>query len=241
MKKTLIALLALSSLAMGVEEPTVYDAYILKKDDTGNKIQTLDSKRGQLWFNSNAATLSSWMVEFTLNKLNSGNLTVFSSAMGDSGQKNERYGLGVFSWYDQTGVTIGQDNAHKGGAENVLFPDSSKDNLPVTLRLAYDAESNKAYLYSLTTNVYTSCSTTVDYNLTSATLNGGNDQKGVSSFWTEAGGSSFTVHTVTDMSSLAGDNSAFVSYVTTPAVPEPTTATLSLLALAGLAARRRRK
>ena len=32
-----------------------------------------------------------------------------------------------------------------------------------------------------------------------------------------------------------------LSFTTTPAVPEPTTATLSLLALAGLAARRRRK
>ena len=44
------------------------------------------------------------------------------------------------------------------------------------------------------------------------------------------------------MSSLAGDTQAFTTYVKTMLlVPEPTTATLSLLALAGLAARRRRK
>ena len=43
------------------------------------------------------------------------------------------------------------------------------------------------------------------------------------------------------MSSIAGNKTAFESYIKTKTIPEPTTATLSLLALAGLAARRRRK
>ncbi|MBR3695069.1 MAG: PEP-CTERM sorting domain-containing protein [Akkermansia sp.] len=43
------------------------------------------------------------------------------------------------------------------------------------------------------------------------------------------------------MSEVAGNNSAFKGFVTTKTIPEPTTATLSLLALCGLAARRRRK
>ena len=39
----------------------------------------------------------------------------------------------------------------------------------------------------------------------------------------------------------SGQNMAAVTFNAAPAVPEPTTATLSLLALAGLAARRRRR
>lgn len=57
----------------------------------------------------------------------------------------------------------------------------------------------------------------------------------------------FAVWTANPSTGNAGGGTAInisnigLSYTAAPAVPEPTTATLSLLALAGLAARRRRK
>lgn len=240
MKKTLIALMALAGVAVADSAPTVYDAYILKNGATSTKITELTGSRGQIWFNEDAATLSSWMIEFSLDKLNGGNSVLFATDFGTAGGGDERYGLSVYSWYDQSGVTIGKDNLHFNGAANLTFPSDPK--LPVTLRLAYDAVGDTAYLYCVETDVITSVTTTTDYALNGSTVGGGSDVSGLATFWTDGGSDNFTIHTVTDMSSLAGDSVAFADYVkTTEYIPEPATATLSLLALAGLAARRRRR
>ncbi len=102
---------------------------------------------------------------------------------------------------------------------------------PPTVELAFDTVytlavvDNKAYLWqgeeiptTLPDNGYdvSNYITTLD-----TTLSRG---------WSNGGVNTVTLGKVTDLSALAA-----------PAVPEPTTATLSLLALAGLAARRRRK
>ncbi len=58
--------------------------------------------------------------------------------------------------------------------------------------------------------------------------------------WTDGKANTFTFDKLHDVSALAG-TSQFKEYVKTLQVPEPTTATLSLLALAGLCARRRRR
>lgn len=242
MKKTLITLMALGGVAMADDTLAIYDASILHMDNTSTKVDSLTSNRGQLWFKEDAATLSSWMIEFSLDKLGSGNTVLFSNSFGTTGQANERHGLSVYSWFNETGVTIGKDNSHFTGAVEIMFPDASKDSLPVTLRLAYDATADTAYLYCVETKQITSVETTVDYILKSATLGGTQDQNGVSSFWTDGGVHHFTVKDVTDMSPIAGNSGAFETYVKTlQVIPEPTTATLSLFALAGLAARRRRK
>ena len=242
MKKTIITLLALAGVAAAADNaPIEYDAYILQKDKTNTPITSLTGTRGQIWFNEDAATLSSWMIEFSLDKLNGGNDVLFSNSYGTAGKTNERYGLSVYSWYDQSGVTIGKDYSHFSGAAKLAFPSDPK--LPVTLRFAYDAVGDMAYLYCVETGAITSVATTTDYTLKGSTIGGGNDVSGLGSFWTDSGKDNFTIHTVTDMSALAGNADSFAEYVktkTVPAVPEPTTATLSLLALAGLAARRRR-
>ena len=240
MKKTIITLLALAGVAAAGTAPTVYDAYILQKDKTNNQITSLTSTRGQIWFNEDAATLSSWMIEFSLDKMNGGNSVLFTTSYGTTGGADERYGLSVYSWFDQSGVTIGKDNKHFTGAANLTFPSDPK--LPVTLRLAYDAVGDTAYLYCVETDAITSVATTTDYALNGSTVGGGSDVSGLASFWTDGGSDHFTIHSVTDMSSLAGDSVAFADYVkTTDYIPEPATATLSLLALCGLAARRRRR
>ncbi len=240
MKKTLITLLALCGVAAAADNaPIEYDAYILQKDNTSQKITSLTSSRGQIWFNEDAATLSSWMIEFSLDKLNGGNSVLFATNYGTTGGGDERYGLSVYSWYNQTGVTIGKDNSHFSGAANLTFPSDPK--LPVTLRLAYDAVGDMAYLYCVETDAITSVATTTDYTLNGSTIGGASDVSGLGTFWTDGGSDHFTISTVTDMSALAGNADSFAKYVKTKTVPEPTTATLSLLALAGLAARRRRK
>ena len=73
MKKTLIALAALAGVAVAENAPVEYDAYILQLNNTGNKITELKSTRGQIWFNEDGASLTSWMLEFSLDKLNGGN------------------------------------------------------------------------------------------------------------------------------------------------------------------------
>ena len=244
MKKTLIALAALAGVAVAENAPVEYDAYILQLNNTGNKITELKSTRGQIWFNEDGASLTSWMLEFSLDKLNGGNSVLFATDMGTAGAANERYGLSVYSWFNQTGVTIGKDNSHYTGAANLTFPSNPK--LPVTLRLAYDAVGDTAYLYCVETNTITSVKTTTDYTLKGSTVGGASDVAGLGTFWTDGGSDNFTVYTVTDMSGVAGNADAFADYVMTktytePSIPEPTTATLSLLALAGLAARRRRR
>ena len=243
MKKTIITLLALCGVAAAADNaPIEYDAYILQLNNTSTKITSLTNTRGQIWFNTDAATLSSWMIEFSLDKLNGGNSVLFATNFGTAGGTNERYGLSVYSWFDQTGVTIGKDNSHFTGAANLTFPSNPK--LPVTLRLAYDAVGDTAYLYCVQTDAITSVATTTGYTLKGSTISGGSDASGLGTFWTDGGSDNFTIYTVTDMSALAGNADSFAEYVkskTVPSVPEPTTATLSLLALAGLAARRRRR
>ena len=245
MKKTLTTLLALGTVAAAADAPIVYDAYILHMNDTSTKLTELTTNRGQLWFNEDGATLSSWMIEFDITKLTTSNKTLFSNSFGTTAATDERYGLGVYAWYNYSGVTIGVDDAHYSAAQNVTFPDSSTSNLPVTLRLAYDAQTQTAYLYCVDSGAGTEVTFTgenVAYTLTSATLGGTKDQTGVSSFWTDAGANTYSISTVTDLSALAGDSTAFAYYVKNgKVIPEPATTTLSLLALVGLAARRRRK
>lgn len=242
MKKTITTFLAFCGVAAAA--PTEYEAYLLHMDDTSALTQEISTKRGQLWFHEDGAELTSWMVTFKLDSLSEASVTLFNSCQGTVAGPDERYGLGVYAWYNSTGVTIGKDDNHLSGAEEIFFPGNSKHNLPVTLRLAYDGVSDTVYLYCDETQALTSVNVAatdangeaVHYNLKGATLGGGQDQSGVATFWTDSGDNHFTVISVTDMSSVAGDEKAFVRYI-----PEPATATLSLLALAGLALCRRRK
>ena len=119
---------------------------------------------------------------------------------------------------------------------------------PITLRFAYDAESDIAYLYNVDTKEYitaTNLSTRYEggsfsFSSVDSTVIGNGDKDGKTMFWTDSGSATYKLLGVTDMSSIAGNDTQFVNYLKTKTIPEPTTATLSLLALAGLAARRRR-
>ena len=243
MKKTIITLLALAGVAGAVTEYTATFA-----DNKGN---TLTTQRSHIIFGDataeNPLTLSSWMIEFSVTKFSdAGGLLAIAPPKADSGNGfgirthgGTKLGIMFCNGTDYYGTT---DDA---SSELFVTAESVSAAKPLTLRFAYDAETNTVYLYDVTNDAIISREITDDIILSSvAADHDGGDINGKTQFYTNSGAFNFGLGNVTDMSSLAGKNEAFVTYVktkTTASIPEPATATLSLLALAGLAARRRRK
>ncbi len=244
MKKTLITLLALCGVAAAADMPKEYVATF-----ANSRTDTQSSARSHILLDggTQAITLDSWMIEFQIQKQS--DIGAFF-ALGRNANSQERGGLGLRT-NTSSGVGISW-NGNNGWASDPTKLDvtdfsSISAESPITLRFAYDAESDIAYLYNVDTDKYiTATNLTTRYeggnfsfSSVDSSVTGNGDVAGKTMFWTDGGSAAYKLLGVTDMSSLAGDNTQFVSYLTT--VPEPTTATLSLLALAGLAARRRRK
>lgn len=241
MKKTIITLLALASVAGAVTEYTATFA--------DSKTSELTSERSHIIFGDTTATtpltLTSWMVEFSLTKFSdAGTLLAVTPSDPAAGS-----GVGLrTNGADGVGIMFSNSNSYYGNSKtDKIFVDSSKVSAttPLTLRYAYDAKSNMLYLYDVTNEKIISHELEAELILSSVAANhDGSDVKNVTQFMTMSKKFNFTLSSVTDMSSLAGNDAAFVTYVktkTTVSIPEPATATLSLLALAGLCARRRRK
>ena len=237
MKKTIITLIALGSVALGTT-PTTYTV----KFANGNS-DTLTSGRSHLYFGEGAITLNSWVLEFEITKLSDVG-TFMNTAYSGSTAFDSRDDLGIRT-SSTSGLRLsigGNDGSESGGLLSVdTFSTLSSTN-PITLRLAYNAVNNTAYLVNAETSKYITMTTSEDYDLSSVatTVTGNGDVTGKTMFYTDGSANNYKVLEVADMSVLANDSAAFVSYITQP-IPEPTTATLSLLALAGLAARRRRR
>lgn len=246
MKKTLITLLALAGVAAAADMPKEYVATF-----ANSRSDTQSSDRSHILLNGGieAITLESWMLEFQIQK--QGDKGAFFSLHRNEND-SERGGLGLRT-NSSAGVGISW-NGNAGWASDptklsVTDFSSISATSPITLRFAYDAESDIAYLYNVDTDEYiTATNLTTRYEGgnfsfssvdSSVTENG--DVAGKTMFWTDTGSASYKLLGVTDMASIAGNDIQFVRYLKTKTIPEPTTATLSLLALAGLAARRRRK
>lgn len=251
MKKTLITLLALAGVAAAADMPKEYVATF-----ANSRTDTQSSGRSHILLDggTQAITLDSWMIEFQIQKQEDKGAFF---ALGRYANDLERGGLGLRT-NSTSGVGISW-NGNNGYANSTTEdPDpkltvtnfsSISANSPITLRFAYDAESDIAYLYNVDTDKYitaTNLSTKYEggnfsFSSVDKSVTGNGDVAGKTMFWTDGSAGAYKLLGVTDMSSLEGNDNQFVSYLTTKTVPEPTTATLSLLALCGLAARRRRK
>lgn len=245
MKKTLITLLALTGVA-AAGMPKEYVATF-----ANSRTDTQSTQRSHILLDggTEAITLDSWMLEFQIQKQSDiGAFFSLSRYANDS----ERGGLGLRT-NSASGIGISW-NGNSGYASDptkldvTSFSSISKDS-PITLRFAYDAKSDIAYLYNVDTQKYiTATELTTRYeggsfsfSSVDSTVTGNGDVAGKTMFWTDSGNASYKLLGVTDMTSIAGNDAQFVSYLATKSIPEPATATLSLLALCGLAARRRRK
>ena len=133
-----------------------------------------------------------------------------------------------------TTMTIGKNYNTPIAADTPVFTINTTDTFALT------RFGDMLYVSNLTSGTYIQQNLTVgnissDWNLVSGTAR----------FWTNSGAQNVQAGEVANLTGLTDAQILEVvttgSYTPSDPVPEPTTATLSLLALAGLAARRRRK
>lgn len=238
MKKTIVTLMALvgSVFAAGVE---TWDL-TLSRNGGGNSITSGNS---DLWAGEDGMVVESFLMEFTVDKFTSGgyNVCPINTSRGTTNTATERQGITFLAW-ETTNVGIGNGKTHYNADDNKMTFAAGD-----SMRLAFDAEAETAYLYNVTKSTlctYDMSSVITEDNASlyyfTSGVKGTEQTLGSTCVWTDGTANHFTFGKLHDVSAMAG-TAQFKEYVKTLQVPEPATATLSLLALAGLAARRRRK
>jgi len=212
MKKTIIALLALAGVAAAAP-------LTLTSPTDGS----LTSSNAAVAWSENYSTLTSWELSFTLTDTTLGDAIIFGT---------DRDGSGAAGYLLSTD-TDGSLEVYARNI-NVTYSKSTAAGVvtagtPVAITFSFVADENQ-YTNEIVGGTFTvkageaTSSWAVKDGLEYTDLT----NNSVSRFWTNGGAEKFSNITVAKL-----DNNMVV--------PEPTTATLSLLALAGLAARRRRK
>ena len=233
--------MALAGVAVG-EIPASWD---LQLTTSTGLVDTIATGNADFWFNQNSYTLQSYLIEFTMTDVTS--LDRFlSTDRKDTAGSNRAGGITLSSWGSgaNRGAGIHYHGTHvTSGGNNNIGAISAGD----TLRLGFDASSGIAYLYNVNSETLLSVTLTgvsgyskEDCYFTSG-VSGTQQKVGSSAFYSNSGNTEAVFGKIYDMSTLAGNNVEFSKFVKTLTIPEPTTATLSLLALCGLAARRRRR
>ncbi len=228
MKKTLIALLALGGIAMA----NTYTGITFSNDNTGTGLTSLFG----LTFNLKAAS-SDYTVTNTMSDTFPQTLTVTEISFDKAFvfNKNSRYGSGISSKdvylyiTDESGTILDISSATAVSAST----NSSYAGDAVTFTLDCDniqANTNYRAWFMGTDSGYTVESTGVKTIITTDNL--------VELRTTKALGTTGDLKLLT--TAVGGSANSTLSNISIKSIPEPATATLSLLALAGLAARRRR-
>ncbi len=242
LKKTLITLLALTGVAMAdTLSLTSYNVKFGENESltSGNALMT--------WGDS--TTYTNWYVEFSLAGAVSNNQTTqfqWAETITTS-SSTDRAGLGVLVFHkDIDGDGPGSERAWtlsfgKGGRAHVDSAVTLTFDLSDSLTFAvYD---NSAYIGNKTSGKY------ITVDLRNVTLNGGTSMtSGEARAFSNATHTPISNVSIASLDNLAipeGESLDIATLVTkgvavTKPIPEPATATLSLLALAGLAVRRRR-
>ena len=231
MKKTIITLLTLAGVAMG--ETYVYDAAMIGTKDKA-------AVHG-FTFTLNNAAITPELGSLTTSQIT--DFELLSLTLGDraDGTNKNTYGLLVLT---SSNVILGKSNetsTSSNGADEVFTFTGLTLNAATTYRFVtvdttlFTADCiGKTYGYGNAATL----------TLTDATYTGGLKAPGVAVDL--HGNTPTTGLNFTSSATFVSEQSTWSPILTdikisVPAVPEPTTATLSLLALAGLAGRRRRK
>ncbi len=244
MKKTLALFFSFSALAIPAlgEEPVTFKTADLTL--SGNIDSITEINKTMTWTTSGAdaigSPVSSYMLTFTFDGF--GNSTKKDGAMFTVSRNNSggSIGLGLAFDYDTTTATGTFNLSYNTDASTIV--DLSTETLDLTAghtyAFAYDSTTNTVYLADTSTKKAVSHTLTdTSYTITALT-------SGASSLWTQGARVHMTIGTLTDMSVVNGSSASFLASVKAGqgmSIPEPATASLSLLALAGLAARRRRR
>ena len=213
MKKTIIALLALSGMAMAAAP---------------NELGIASG--GNFWGGDFTLT-------FTLNEgaLSATDTTDVLALYWGTFSTGEYYSNGItLTWSSDEAVALYIGDGSMGGVG------SSADSAQITESTTFSGSRGATFSTTLTMGeTYTLKNVGGDGNQT-VSLYAGTDVTGAALGTVTYNGNMNGGNADTTMGSVVNSQYAYVP-TPAPSVPEPTTATLSLLALAGLAARRRRK
>ena len=240
MKKTIIALLALAGAALGAEE-TDWTQLTLN-GGTGNGTAAISTTEGITSITNGQASvnwteeipcLTTWKTSFELTDKAIASATIWSS----SRYVNDPRGM-LLKVGSEGELTLSQS------LSSTVFvstdPDLIKANTPTLITLScISTENIEGEIIGVTYNLKVS-QQSVSYSLTKEQIEGQTSDDGTHNWSMFKFYDNDTTRFVTN-----GGNETFnkinVWSGKNKIVPEPTTATLSLLALAGLVARRRRK
>ncbi len=234
MKKTIIALLALGGIAMG--DIYTYNASMVGAEDRA-------AVHGFTFTLTNAYITPE---EGSLPTTDITDFNLLSLTLGDraDGSNSASYGLLVLS---SSNVILGKSNETSNGC-------NGKDEVFTFTNLTLNAATTYRFV-TVDTSLFTSdhIGKTYGYGTAGSLSQNGNTISG----GLKAVGVAVDLHTnksttglnFTSSATFASEQSGWspilsditINVPSAPAVPEPTTATLSLLALAGLAVRRRRR
>ena len=208
MKKTLIALMALASVASAglVEDHAAITA----------AFTTAPSTAGNFWS-------ADYVLTFTLAQ-----------------DYTLQHGGSVVAFYRGTATndSHGYNAITLGGTNEALTLTVGRGRVQNTLNNATGIGANTTVSYQDSVTFETTIAKGVEYTLS---VTGGDQSMTPTLSWVDAEGMAQSLTAGAYNGNMNGNNANMVSVVNTVLIPEPATATLSLLALAGLAARRRRK
>ena len=240
MKKTLIALMTLSSIAFATTPTTVTGGSItldgtqaadarldFTYSDTASQVVTttadLVNIEGSDGFG--LTTLNTTVTFNIQNVLAASGTMKLASGAGGKINVNTSLTLAEMATLEGTGVVSRQVVTAD------IFTNISNKTITLTLAGMDGYNDGGVIFYQSATNKY--------YNYTDVTFNG--NYASVNSGAAALDLADGTIYTTLKIGADGGASVKGIGFVATALIPEPTTATLSLLALAGLAARRRRK